>query len=155
MSNNDSIYVERNGVYNHWGIWVDPETPITGVISNNQVIQFLVDEIFDGIDLDWIEHVESSEHDLDDPDYCDICEFWDMSQSTILIGDWIRDSNGLYDYDPMGEYAAIVRESTTQVVYSKYTRKAGLCSPCYPGQADMESDGQFLAYDLPPEAYEY
>ena len=151
----DSIYVKRNGVTNHWGIWVDPEVPITGVVSNNQAVQFIADECFDGIDLDWEDHVFSDEHDLDNPDYCEICEFWDMSQSTILIGDWIKDSDtGLYEHDPEGEYAAIVGEIYTQVIFSQNTRRSNLCSPCYPGQGDIGSDGDYLAYDLPPEAYE-
>ena len=147
----DSIYVERNGVYNHWGIWVDPEMPITGVISNNLIVQFISDEMYDCIDLDYEEHLKSNDHNDND---CNCLDHWESYDSTFLIGDWIKDKDGLYDYDPNGEYAAIVRESTTQVVYSKYTKRAGLCSPCYPGQADNESTGKFLAYDLPKEAYE-
>ena len=38
----DSIYVKRNGATNHWGIWVDPELPITGVVSNNEIVQFII-----------------------------------------------------------------------------------------------------------------
>ena len=143
----DSIYVEKNGVTNHWGIWVDPELPITGVISNNLIVQFISDEMYNGIDLEWDEFMNSDEFDPDE-------DYDNFENTTWLIGDWIKDSDGLYDYDPKGEYAAIVRESTTQVVYSKYTKRAGLCSPCYPGQADNESEGRFLAYDLPSEAYE-
>jgi len=84
-------------------------------------------------------------------------EDYDMFESTTwLIGDWIKDSDGLYDYDPNGEYAAIVNfdHNTTQVIYSKYTKRAGLCSPCYPGQADNDSEGDYLSYDLPPDAYD-
>ena len=148
----DSIYIQRNGVTNHWGIWVNPDKAITGVISNNEIIQFLCDEVFNGINLDYEEHIQSFDHN---EDYCEICEYWEDLDSTYLIGDWLfSPETGLYDYDPDGEYAAIVRESTTQVVYSKYTKRAGLCSPCYPGQADNESEGKFLAYDLPSEAYE-
>ena len=77
-----------------------------------------------------------------------------QGSSSWLIGDWIKDENGLYDFDPAGEYAAIVNESTTQVIYSKYTRKCLLCSPCYPGQADLDNPGEFLAYDIPPDGYE-
>jgi len=143
----DSIYVEKNGVTNHWGIWVDPELPITGVISNNLIVQFISDEMYNGIDLEWDEFMNSDEFDPDE-------DYDNFENTTWLIGDWIKDSEGLWDYDPNGEYAAIVRESTTQVVYSKYTKRAGLCSPCYPGQADNESEGRFLAYDLPSEAYE-
>ena len=144
----ESIYVQRNGVTNHWGIWVDPEKPITGVISNNLIVQFISDEMYNGIDLDYETWVNSPDYDPELEDY------YDSSDSTYLIGDWIKDLDGLWGYDPDGEYAAIVRESTTQVIFSKYTKRAGLCSPCYPGQADNESKGRFLAYDLPKDAYE-
>jgi len=143
----ESIYVQRNGLTNHWGIWVDPEIPITGIISNNLIVQFLSDEMYNGIDLDWEEFIQSDDYDPDE-------EYDLFESSNWLIGDWIKDKDGLWDYDPDGEYAAIVREDVTQVIFSKYTKRAGLCSPCYPGQADNESDGEFLAYDLPPEAYE-
>ena len=150
----DSIYVKRNGLTCHWGIWIDPNIPITGVLSNNSAIQFIYEECHDGIDLDFEDHVNSPDHDLNDPDFCEICEYWEGS-TTWLIGSWIKAKDGLYDYDPNGEYAAIVNESTTQVIFSKYTKKAQLCSPCYPGQGDLDSNGEYLAYDLPPEAYEY
>jgi hypothetical protein len=57
---NDNI-----GLINHWGIWLDPEIPITGVISNNSCVQFISDEMYNGIDLDWENHVFSDEHDID------------------------------------------------------------------------------------------
>lgn len=151
----DSIYVERNSVYNHWGVWVDPDVPITGVVSNNQVFQFISDEMYnDGINLDFEDHINSDEHSEND-EWCDICEYWEDIDSTYLIGDWILDTNThLYEHDPNGEYAAIVGEIYTQVIFSKYTKRVALCSPCYPGQGDMESDGNFLTYNLPSEAYE-
>ena len=147
----DSIYVQRNGVTNHWGVWVDPDKAITGVISNNLIVQFISDEMYNGVNLTYEEYLKSEDYDPDneEDDY-----MYSFGDDTYLIGDWIKDSDGLWDYDPNGEYAAIVRESTTQVVFSKYTKRAGLCSPCYPGQADNESEGKFLAYDLPKEAYE-
>ena len=145
----DNIYVERNGVYNHYGVWVDPNIPITGVVSNNQAGQFISDECMDGIDLDWEDHIKSKLHM---GEHCECYDYWESF--TWLIGDWIKDpETGLYDHDPNGEYAAIVGEIYTQVIFSKYTRKSALCSPCYPGQGDNESDGDFLSYDLPPEAY--
>ena len=88
-------------------------------------------------------------------------ETMDDVQEISLIGDWIKDEEGLYMPDFNGEYAAIVRESVVQVVYSKYVTKVySLCSPCYPGQADVVQgndveNGRFLAYNLPKEAYEY
>ena len=152
----DEIYVKRNGVTNHWGIWVDPNLPITGVVSNNDVVQFISDEMYNGIDLDWEDHINSPNHleQEKENEYCGECENWEMQQSTILIGNWIKDSDGLYEYDPDGEYAAIVGEIYTQVVFSQHARRSNLCSPCYPGQGDIGSDGDYLTYDLPPEAYE-
>ncbi|MHA2032172.1 MAG: hypothetical protein ACW99Q_22605 [Candidatus Kariarchaeaceae archaeon] len=151
----DDIYVKRNGVTNHWGIWVDPEIPITGVVSNNSVVQFISDEMYNAINLDFDMHLESDDH-VNEPEFCEICEYWEDYDSTYLIGDWILNTiTHKWDYDPNGEYAAIVGEIYTQIVFSKYTRKSALCSPCYPGQADNDSEGDYLAYDLPPEAYEY
>ena len=139
-------------IKNHWGVWVDSDTPTTNVISNNQIVQFISDEFYDCIDLDYEYHVEN---DCIGDD-CDCIDFWDMSQSTILIGDWIKDNEGLYIPDPNGEYSAIVGEIYTQVVLSKYIKTGlNLCSPCYPGQCDNDSSGEFKAYDLPPEAYDY
>ena len=149
----DSIYVKRNGVTNHWGIWVDPNIPITGVISNNQAVQFIADECnYNSIDLDWENHVNSKLHM---GEHCECYDYWESF--TWLIGDWIKDKDneGLYTHDPNGEYAAIVGEIYTQVVFSQHTRRSNLCSPCYPGQGDIGSDGDYLAYDLPPEAYKY
>ncbi|GAG12597.1 unnamed protein product, partial [marine sediment metagenome] len=57
----------------------------------------------------------------------------------------------LYDFNPEGEYAAICGEIYTQVVFSKNTTKCQLCSPCYPGQGDIGSIGEFLTYTLPSE----
>jgi hypothetical protein len=150
----DNIYVKRNGLTNHWGIWVDPNIPITGVLSNNSASQFIFESIAyeDGINLEFESHLESSDHSEDN---CETCEYWEDYNSTYLIGNWIKDNNGLYDYDPDGEYAAIVGEIYTQVVYSKYTKKVKLCSPCYPGQGDLDSSGEYLAYTLPSEAFEY
>ena len=149
----DSIYVKRNGLTNHWGIWIEPNVPITGVVSNNSASQFIFEECaYNGIDLDYEEHLKSDEHDLE---YCEACEYWEDYNPTYLIGDWIIDEDGLYDYDSNGEFAAIVRESETQVIFSRYTKRVTLCSPCFPGQGDLDSDGGYLAYDLPMEAYEY
>ena len=34
-----------------------------------------------------------------------------------------------------------------------YTRRGALCSPCYPGQVDLDTPGDYLGYDLPPDIY--
>jgi hypothetical protein len=130
-------------ITNHWGIYVDSETPITGVINNNSV-EFLNDEIFssNSIDLDYEEFL--SENPTEEE-----IEFYESDNSTYLIGDWLKDDNGKYYPDQTGEYAAITGEIYTQVVFSKVTKRVRLCSPCYPGQGDLDSDGDYLAYNLP------
>ena len=135
-------------VENHYGVWVISNDPITGVESNNRIF-WLGEELNNGIDLAYEEHILECEQCQKD-ETCEIVENWEYS-GDILIGDWIKDSDGLWDYDPEGEYAAICGEIYTQVIYSKYTRKCALCSPCYPGQGDIGSIGEFLTYVLPPE----
>ena len=146
----DDIYVKRDGLTSHYGIWVDPNIPITGVLANNSACQFISDEMYNGINLTWEEYKESEDFNQDDDDF-----MYSFNDDTYLIGDWIKDKEGLYTHDPNGEYAAIVRESVTQVVFSIHFKKCALCSPCYPGQADLDSSGDYMAYDLPAEAYKY
>jgi len=146
--------MSENKVLNHWGIWVDSEDPITGVLSNNSAVQFIADELYNGIDLDYESHLNDPEHILNGDDcYCQ--DMWDCGDSTWLIGQWLKDSEGLYYPDPEGEYAAIVGEIYTQVVFSNNLKRCALCSPCYPGQGDLDSEGEFLTYDLPKDAYDY
>jgi hypothetical protein len=132
---------------NHCGIYVDSETPITGVETNNR-IEFLSDEIYspDAINLTfetWVKEERPSIEEQEDYE-------WSNDQ-TFLIGSWKKDSDGLYIPDQTGEYSAIVGEIYTQVVWSRTTKKCALCSPCYPGQADLDSTGEFLAYCLPDD----
>lgn len=153
---------------NHWGKWVDTEKPTTGVISLNAVVQFVSDEMYNGINLTAENaekeyrqaHFEKYHHH---PNSISMQKFWDQwedqGDDNWIIGSWKKDSEGLYEPDESGEYAAIVREDVVQVVFSKYVTKVkSLCSPCYPGQADVnggedEQDSNFLAFNLPPEAY--
>ena len=88
-------------IINHYGITVDSEKPIVGVINNSAISQLISGELYE-----------------------------------------------------TSEYSLIVGETYTQVVWSKQTKRCTLCSPCYPGQGDLDTPGDFLSYDLPPEAYE-
>jgi hypothetical protein len=127
----------------HWGKWVDSEDAITGVIQNNNV-EFLSEDIYKGIDLDYEKYVK--EH----PDEEDID--WESDNDTYIIGSWKKGEDGKYEPDKEnGEYAAIVDEIYTQVVWSKFTKRCNLCSPCYPGQGDLDSEGIYLTYTLPPD----
>ena len=134
-------------IKNHYGVIVDSENPLTGVLNSNSVAwdafsmdydcltcEEIIDESDDPDDLDWLE--------------CD-------SSHTRIHGDWIKDTKtGLYEPDKTGEFAMIENESTIQIVWSKTIKlNVGLCSPCHPGQADLDSTGDFKAYTLPSWAF--
>lgn len=129
---------------NHWGIQVDSETPITGVLNVGDVAwEWVDDEIC--LTCDEIE-AEAIAEDGEDADL----DFIECDPShTRIFGDWLLNEDGKYEPDKNGEFAAISNEATVQVVWSKTTARAALCSPCYPGQADMDTPGDFLAYTLP------
>lgn len=135
-------------VINHWGKWIDSDIPGTGVINSDNVmwewvndeICLTCEEIQSEIEND--ESIEDKESEIDFIE-CD-------SSHTRIFGDWIYDTQtGQYTPDKNGEFSAIENESTVQIVWSKYTKRGNVCSPCYPGQIDLDSDGEFLAYTLP------
>lgn len=136
-------------ITNHYGHTVNSEIPVTGVLSSNSIAWEWVnddtcltcEDIYKDIQED-----ESIDED-DKESECDSvgCD----SAHTKIMGDWIKDSNGKYIPDETGEFSAIINESTVQVVWSKFTTTGNLCSPCYPGQVDLDSKGDYLAYTLP------
>ncbi len=138
---------------NHWGKWVNSEEPVTGVISNNSIAwEFIDDEIC--LDCEQaFKEFEDGTHTCEDGEDCTCEDFIECDSShDKIIGDWILDTKtGQYEPDKNGEFAAIVRECETQIVFSKYTKRGALCSPCFPGQVDLDSSGEFLGYDLPKE----
>lgn len=199
-----SGYVQGS-IEHHYGVTVDLEKPTTGVVQNNHV-EWLGDEIADGIDLAWEEHLEDCrgqcrechcnhggcKHLPPGQGDCDCeCECYfsqrerdngvtnahtydpgsEMGQGdchdrcgpeergTTLIGKWKKGADGKWEPDESGEYAAICGEVYTQVVWSRrVVRVRSLCSPCFPGQADVDQDkivseGGYLAYDLPESMY--
>lgn len=136
-------------IVNHWGKWVNSEEPTTGVISSNNVVwEWITNEEC----LDCASAMEEEERENpDNPDYDHIeCN----SSHTKLLGDaWRLDTKtGKWDVikdNPELEFAAIENETTVQVLWSKVTKRGALCSPCYPGQVDLDSEGDFLGYTLP------
>lgn len=148
-------------IKNHWGVWVDSEEPITGVHS----IHDMNWESYDDSDeicpicinsLQELEEYREEHPEYDrDAEYSDAIdgESWvecDSSHSK-LIGDWIVGEDKLYTPIKNGPegYSAIMNEDTIQVLWSEKTERHALCSPCYPGQADADSDGEYLCYVLP------
>ncbi len=138
----------------HYGVTVDIKgnPPTTGVLSNND-IEYLDDETMDGIDLDWETWLKDFEEENGrEPTDDERDEAADCGQSsTYLIGDWTEEQGEYHPVDGAKGFSAIVGESTTQVVLSKTTTKAAMCSPCYPGQADVGSDGSVVCYTLPTD----
>lgn len=140
---------------NHYGVTVDKSIPIGGVIHNTNQACYLIDEIMEGIDLDFENHINDCGKCIYDL-YCETMEHWDYSQSTVLVGDWIFDTKTKeYSPDENGEngYSAISSEIYTQIVWSRFVSQSKLCSPCYPGQGDIANQGHYLTYDLPPDVY--
>jgi hypothetical protein len=124
----------------HYGIHVDSESAVTGVMGLNNVPEGFFDETYDGINLTC---EACHEHGTDSE--CDGCD----AEGDLLIGAWRKDRDGLYEPDPAGEYSAILREDVVQIVQSIKTQRGALCSPCYPGQVDLDSPGEYLGYCLP------
>ena len=134
---------------NHYGKWVGSETATTGVLSTNSIAWEWMPDYHCLTCENWIEEIESNV-DLDDDEKQYEIEMIECnSDHTRLLGDWIFQDDKEYVPDKTGEFAAIENESTVQVIWSKYTTRGALCSPCYPGQVDNDSEGEFLAYTLP------
>jgi hypothetical protein len=133
---------------NHWGKWINSEQPVTGVLSIHSIewdgvgdeICLTCEEIYAEITAQY-EDEEERDEELESVE-CD-------SSHTKIWGEWKKDEEGKYEPDKTGEFAAIVRETVVQVVWSKFTARGNVCSPCYPGQIDLDSEGEFLAYTLP------
>ncbi len=140
-------HITGSSVY-HYGSTFDRTLAITGVVTSNKP-EWLHDDIADGIDLDYDEHIADCEVCADDPDDCSEAP---IERGTTLIGGW-KLVDGQYTPDTDSEYSAIVGEMYCQVVHSKRTVRRALCSPCFPGQADLDTPGEYLAFDLPLDMY--
>lgn len=67
---------------------------------------------------------------------------------------WFESLQYGYAPDEEAECSAMVGEIYSQVVKSKWAIKGALCSPCYPGQVDVDTKGEFIGYSFPPDYYE-
>lgn len=160
---------------NHWGKWVDSNEPVTGVRNANNIaylwdVQPEIDLGYESAKVEFMaQQLAQFQHDhgydqtpsVDlvlewETAFDDQCELEGYNSDRYLIGDWLRDDNGQYEPSPNGEYSAIVNTdvNTVQIVRSGWVRYGALCSPCYPGQVDLDTDGEFLGYELPPDRYE-
>jgi len=127
----------------HYGVIAHKDEPIRGVVLTSRP-EFLHEDEADGIDLSWLEHLSVCEKD----DHSE-CMY---GESDVLIG-FIETTDGVFEIDVEAEYSAFVRSPYTQVLRSKHAKRCALCSPCFQGQGDLDSDGEYLTYDLPPEVW--
>jgi len=129
----------------HWGITVDSEVPTTGVLNSSDPYYLYEDATRSGIDINFEEHCKECKNE-----YHDDC--WMDDEPTYLIG-FKKDEKGDYVLDEKAEYSAIVGQQETQVLRSRYVSRVTLCSPCFPGQGDLDTPGEFLAFTLPEEVW--
>lgn len=151
---------------------IENPDPITGVINLNNTNMAFSEELYDCINATWEDAFEEHRKTCKNincrkGDHEDFKDTWDEDGSdTRLVGQWQIDENGCWAPNKTvaeGQtedlpYAAIVRETVAQVVWSATTvRVRAMCSPCYPGQADLDSGEDvegILAYTLPKELTE-
>jgi hypothetical protein len=74
-----------------------------------------------------------------------------MPGSTEDIQRFLRDLKELVEVSYTDELNG--NENTTQITRSKWVSKTKLCSPCYPGQGDLNNSGEYLVYTLPPSIW--
>jgi len=113
---------------NHWGKLIDSDKPVTGVLSHNEIAwEWIDDEIC--LTCEEIQSDIESDESLDDDEKESEMEFIECDSShEKIIGEWKKGEQGLYIPDESGEFPAIVRETTVQVVWSKFTAKGNPCS---------------------------
>lgn len=129
----------------HYGIPVNSEVPTTGVFSYHSA-EFIQDDMYLG---DTITDCCIGCNLPNTDDFaCENCEY-DTENSTVYIGCILTDDNKV-DIDPKAEYSAVCGGLYIQVIKSKYVIHGALCSPCYPGQVDAETPGDYQGYSLPP-----
>lgn len=155
----------------------------TGVISCNSAAEWIWDVVSDGIDTSYeqgridlinkyiAEHQDSEEEYLGEMDSLqdeaeayasEEMECWESSDGGILVGDWedtgekTREGYPIYDVKPDAEWAGIYSQfagALIQVVFSKWAAHSHHTSPCFPGQADLDTEGSrdMIGYCLPPD----
>lgn len=158
-------------IVNHWGRTVNSDEPVAGVISQNRlewnavevnctVCEKAVNEIETMTDCpDCGAKGEIKDNLFKCPECTGEIDIQEALEEIVcddhggLIGDWIRNEKGEYSPDKNGEFAAELTTSNFNdvIVHWSKTVKTGvaLCSPCIPGAASIESEGNFTCYDLP------
>ncbi len=116
----------------------DYDLAITGVFSLRSVCDWTVQDWLDnGIDPDAAGYE------------------WDGYQQTSILIGFKEGTDGKYEEDLTADYSAIVSldfaGGVVQVVRSKFFTRSAMCSPCFPGQADADTPGDYICFALDPE----
>jgi len=110
--------------------------PVTGVLEVGDIdIETFMSACDNGVDLTY-EGWKKENPDTDDEEY------QNDGDCTIISG-FRKNADGLYDPDPEAEVSFIYHgdRNTIQVVQSKWYAKCAWCSPCYPHQGDLGTEG--------------
>lgn len=123
---------------------------LTGVISFNSIDPECLYNLMDnGIDLEWeVAIKDKSEEEIED-----LADSWESQDSTYLIG-FKLNSEGKYEENKEKPFSAIISVGNVVIQITRSTHMvtdAHICSPCYPNQADLDSEGSLSGYIFPPE----
>lgn len=134
---------------------------VVGVIHNSSAMWFTEYAIENGIDVDYLAHCELCH--LGEFDCHDDC-YESAGDETILVGfhevetredAWYHVNSRYYAPDEQAEFSAISSVPYTQIVKSRFVVECARCSPCYPNQGDLDTEGDdYLAYCLPPDIFD-
>lgn len=146
--------------------WRSTKRAIIGGVTGNNTAEWLYNDIFDGDLLELCIHAVDCHTCNIDPTECGYNQNYMASDGTVLIGFkatddkdkawfWHESVQGIVGFmpDDSREYSAIVGELYTQVIHSRWFQMAEMCSPCYPGQGNLDAPGGFATYALPPDRY--
>lgn len=139
--------------------------PLVSVGSANNLDWDIIFTSLDEYDIDYMFAELEHKQECDKCQQGEDCEeledlengIWDSSDSTMIYTDGevkIVEEDGHFNWDVINAEVIIKYNcgyNTFQVLKSPNTTKHGYSSMCYPGQCDLDAEGDVLCYDLPDE----
>lgn len=136
---------------------------LPGVVAVDNLAEWFWDEVYsNGINVDeWRFSLDFSKehgHPPEDRDWDGI----EFDEPTWLVGDWRLDENDEWNpYDGTDRFSAVLQwmggaAIATVAQSAHYTRVARMCSPCCPGQANLDSgydENGYTCYSFPENWY--
>jgi hypothetical protein len=121
---------------------------ITGVGNVSNLDFDMLDDLNSRTIMDEIEE----EHKETCKDCTDDFDCFGLTDGELPEHYWIGEytDGDIMNDEIVGDYTThiIVGETYYQVIKSPYVVLRGLCSPCFPGQADLDSKGDYPCYGL-------